>query len=1033
MNINGNMKNKYLRNLDYRVNTADYFIINNISPSSTVLEIGTSSGYISKYLVKEKKCKVTGIDFDKELLDIASEHLEKAVLANLNEIDSWKNEIENDHYDFIICQDVLEHLYNIFEVLIELRKKLKKTGKLIVSVPNVNHSSIIMELLDNSFDYEQTGILDNTHLKFFTSKTFVNYAMNVGYKLEKHEITYLVPEQTSLKKNYCDYSLMQREVCMGTDNSHAFQNLFVLQKSDGKIKSNLLNLKNEINGLNNNNIKNSYDEITIKYNKLSNKIFTHNDETIAVLEEDTNCITIIPSIRIKKYNIQIYINDNKYKLTSLDFNDVIILDNQKYISYNNQKLNLTGNFKKNDKLKIVISDEEFIAEKLMTGKLSLSSELINLKRILDNYEVVSFDLYDTLILRNVLKPEDIFKIIEKKYKINNFTKKRKKAEQIARLKTTLEDIKLDDIYEYLDLKEIEKYELEIEEKFTTINQFMKEIYDYCLESNKKIFLITDMYLPQKFLEKILEKLDIKNYEKLYISGDIGKLKSTGNLFDYVKEKENINKEKWIHIGNDYVSDIVGAKKKNINTYHYKSPYERYINDYNNTKVKESINYLEHSILTTISINKIYSGKELKYFEKLGMLIGSPIYFGFTKYLMDNLKDEKNVYFLSRDAYVPYCIFELLKNKMNLKIDTRYLYTSRKVYQLPSLADSENLYEFLIERNINLKESKSVKDIFDIIGVDTDLIEKEFLDTKIENDTSAHIIIKLQEYDSIIRKKLTEQKKIVAEYLKQEKFDKYEKINIVDVGWRGSIQNAMYEITNKNIKGYYFGKTGYTYEKIQNDMFSYLTSFPNSYKNLDFSNNYIMMIELLFSSSSPTLKQLSKDNNSNIISPLFDSTSSSYENTVDIMINSSIKVIEEYLDYLDYFDELSPNTVMYELKKFIANSNYDDAIKFSEISTNIGIGFKKYSFVNTIELEEFLENPQKVIENSKHNLFPNKFVILGITNQIEYECLLKKYNIKVKGNKYKKTNNIINKKNLIKAINNPKKAIHILKTKILNKI
>src|SRR5690606_16648372 len=139
-----------------------------------------------------------------------------------------------------------------------------------------------------------------------------------------------------------------------------------------------------------------------------------------------------------------------------------------------------------------------------------------------------------------------------------------------------------------------KYELEIEKKFTVFNPFIKKIYEYAVNSNKSIIFITDMYLTEQFISKILAENGYTQYDGLYVSGSIGLSKASSNLFDYVREKKRI-RDKWLHIGDNYISDYKNALSKGIEAYHYKSLRSRA------GITKEASNY-QYSILKAIQIN-----------------------------------------------------------------------------------------------------------------------------------------------------------------------------------------------------------------------------------------------------------------------------------------------------------------------------------------------------------------------------------------------------------------------------------------------
>ena len=153
---------------------------------------------------------------------------------------------------------------------------------------------------------------------------------------------------------------------------------------------------------------------------------------------------------------------------------------------------------------------KLIGKNVIIGGSFMYTEIINLVK---NKKVISFDIFDTLLFRNVAKPVDIFKIMENilknKYGIIDFTKKRIEAESNARKLATNGEANFDEIYIQMEkeikdksiINEIKKLEKEKEYEFMTQNPFMKRIFDYCIENNKKIMLISDMYLESSYMKK----------------------------------------------------------------------------------------------------------------------------------------------------------------------------------------------------------------------------------------------------------------------------------------------------------------------------------------------------------------------------------------------------------------------------------------------------------------------------------------------------------------------------------------------------
>jgi methionine biosynthesis protein MetW len=146
-------------------NTSWYKIFNLIRPNSKVLDVGCSSGNFGEVLIKSKNCVVDGVELDQKDALEAQRKLRKVYNANI-ETDPL-NDLK-DKYDYIYFGDVIEHLVNPSQALIKIKKLLKKDGKILFSIPNMAHASVRLMLLKGDFEYSETGLLDNTHLHFYT-------------------------------------------------------------------------------------------------------------------------------------------------------------------------------------------------------------------------------------------------------------------------------------------------------------------------------------------------------------------------------------------------------------------------------------------------------------------------------------------------------------------------------------------------------------------------------------------------------------------------------------------------------------------------------------------------------------------------------------------------------------------------------------------------------------------------------------------------------------------------------------------------
>ncbi|WP_423678923.1 MULTISPECIES: glycoside hydrolase family 99-like domain-containing protein [unclassified Undibacterium] len=174
--------NKYSRDVIPDTEESLSKIVAQIHANSVVLDIGCSSGMLGHYLVLQKECVVDGVDIDQGALEVCSPVYRKVTIRNL-ETDSITGDFVPESYDYIIVADVIEHLNNPDKLLAQLRLLVKPHGAIIFSVPNITHIAASLELLAGQFSYTQNGLLDNTHLRFYSYQNLIKKLADSGIYL----------------------------------------------------------------------------------------------------------------------------------------------------------------------------------------------------------------------------------------------------------------------------------------------------------------------------------------------------------------------------------------------------------------------------------------------------------------------------------------------------------------------------------------------------------------------------------------------------------------------------------------------------------------------------------------------------------------------------------------------------------------------------------------------------------------------------------------------------------------------------------
>jgi 2-polyprenyl-3-methyl-5-hydroxy-6-metoxy-1,4-benzoquinol methylase len=150
--------------------------------NNVILDVGCGAGHFGAYLKQcGKAAKVIGIELFADAAEEARSKLDAVICANLDDYNlaAMKADLGYDKFDVITCADVLEHVRDPWKTLRELGQHLNEDGKVIVSVPNVRHWSVLLPLLfKGRWDYRDAGIMDRTHLRFFTKATAVELLRN---------------------------------------------------------------------------------------------------------------------------------------------------------------------------------------------------------------------------------------------------------------------------------------------------------------------------------------------------------------------------------------------------------------------------------------------------------------------------------------------------------------------------------------------------------------------------------------------------------------------------------------------------------------------------------------------------------------------------------------------------------------------------------------------------------------------------------------------------------------------------------------
>lgn len=486
-----------------------------------------------------------------------------------------------------------------------------------------------------------------------------------------------------------------------------------------------------------------------------------------------------------------------------------------------------------------------------------------------NIKIVAFDCFDTIVHRDCNAEKILY--IWARYicteinficSPNELYSIRKKCEKDLKYSLNKEELSYKElirgIYDYINSRKNKKLNVEfnkflslsysIEKKIEFSHIFIDDdsinIIKLYKKQGKKIIIISDFYLGMNFFRELLSKLEILNLiDEIYISSEIGKRKSTGNLYYHIIECLGIEEKDILMIGDNKESDFNIPKKIGLKTI-YKP--------YNSQEKTTSLDQIKNKMVYKIDKSNVFNGY-------------SPILLLFISKLYEELfkNNCKNVLFCSREGQKLKKLFDIYQEILfgDIKIKSHYFYVSRRSTLLPSL---NNVKEENFSRIFRQYKSLTLNDFLHTIGFESleiNEIVKNIqcdLQRKVSNPQSDGFLKKFisnPNFISMYDKKLKIQKTLLQKYIEQFGVDICnETLHIVDIGWKGTIQDNLFNVFDQNIKihGYYFGlfKHSKSNNNIKNGL---IFSEEDKSKNFDIlSYNYVELERVFAANHGSTL-------------------------------------------------------------------------------------------------------------------------------------------------------------------------------------
>lgn len=452
---------------------------------------------------------------------------------------------------------------------------------------------------------------------------------------------------------------------------------------------------------------------------------------------------------------------------------------------------------------------------------------------LDPYDVVSFDIFDTLLVRCVDHPSNVFFFLkdEPAFQKYSFTAPihdlRMQAEQLARyalLKSKgSSEVNLSEIYavfcqqNHLGLEEIPQLvaaEEKVELMLCRPNPFFERFYRQAKEKGKRVIAVSDMYLGHDFLLRLLAAKGFPvSAQDLYLSSRLRCSKQSGELFTKVLQDLAVPPKKILHVGDHPISDYAKPLEMGLHALlHQHKASSDIAHGVYSGQTATTQTHLRGMIRVARHTGSVHAD----FWQWLGYRVFGPLTVGFCSWLREQFRidDIERAYFLLRDGELPYRVWQTLYEGDESRTWTALLPSSRRAMVFPLL---ENMPQFTLPNLICCIKPIPVREYLERLKIDTREFEMEFLasgfqsrDQMVDGRIEGKKLFTLFQQPRIFKAMLSrsrQEHRLIDRFFLQEGLVSDKPMAVIDLGWNGTIQKAMHLLLAQQghplrLKGYY---------------------------------------------------------------------------------------------------------------------------------------------------------------------------------------------------------------------------------------
>lgn len=453
----------------------------------------------------------------------------------------------------------------------------------------------------------------------------------------------------------------------------------------------------------------------------------------------------------------------------------------------------------------------------------MSMDEYSLCYCVQEFDVISFDIFDTLITRTVYQPDDVFHIMRKRildlYNVDiDFLKLRKKAERDSDLKRGART-NINDIYSEMDKyltelpfgsDELKQMEIDIELEICIPRVAMRTLYNKLKEDGKVIILVSDMYLTSDIIAQMLTKCGYDGWDRMYISNEVGLRKDADTIWDLVLS--DFENKSICHIGDNVRSDWQTIVDRGKDAYWIWNSHE--LVDLSHAKDALGVGVDDLSMRNELGLfmNEglfnspfaIRDNYEVKLDNpyQMGFTVFGPVFYAFIKWLDYVTPDDAILAFLAREGYLLQKVYKAVHEEVTSEEkENCYFLASRRAVTVASVSEKSDIFEIL-----NRRYYGGVKNLFKSrLGLDIDVEDVELGYEKLDQELIEYFDEILTDSCEQYEKQFSDEREGYLSYVDETiSLDKWDKVYLVDVGYSGTIQYFMSKLLSRSVNAAYLG-------------------------------------------------------------------------------------------------------------------------------------------------------------------------------------------------------------------------------------